>query len=289
MTDLPPTTRRGGARRRLTDDITLWGRTVAVLAAVGLSVCVLLVVTPWGQRLDDAPLRLVGLYYPNAWHVNIALSHIKPTTMAMVTAAVCLMALVRRRTDTAVGALVALVGANLTTLVVKSWLLPRPDYGVVSPGIDAGNTSPSGHTTAAMSFAVAVLLTSPRQVSYVATALASAAVTFAGVGMVLVHAHRPGDVVAGLCVGLVWAGAAVAVTHRLRRRHGVQERPQLGTLWMHAFVAVLAAFAAVAWIWSHEPTIGSHGPWGAAALVLGLLTMTVGAVLTVSRGARLAR
>ncbi|MBI5513424.1 MAG: phosphatase PAP2 family protein [Deltaproteobacteria bacterium] len=68
---------------------------------------------------------------------------------------------------------------------------------------EAGFSFPSGHTTAAWALATAVTVHWPR-LGFVALPLA----TLVGVSRVVVGAHYPGDVAAGMVLGM--AGAAVA-------------------------------------------------------------------------------
>lgn len=187
---------------------SLWvGGIGAALVATGAA----LVLTPWGQRLDDAPSYHIFFAWPQSWEVNRRLGYVTPRLVAEVGAAAVLVALLRRRLDAALGAVVVLSGANLTTRVVKDWL-GRPDLGIHNPGLGLENTMPSGHTTATMSFAVAALLVTPPALRGLVAVLAAVPAVFAATGMICVGAHRPGDIVGGVGVGLVWAAVGLAVT-----------------------------------------------------------------------------
>ena len=122
------------------------------------------------------------------------------------------LALVRRRLDLALGAVVVIGGAYLTTQILKYDLFARL-------GSDHGpNSLPSGHTTVALSIALAALIVAlPAWRSIVAIGV-SATAALVGVALVLGRWHRPSDVIAATFVCLVWAAVgmliAALVSHR---------------------------------------------------------------------------
>jgi membrane-associated phospholipid phosphatase len=113
------------------------------------------------------------------------------------------VALVRGRFRLAVAAVVLVLGANLTTQVLKRYLLTRPDLGVDSIGMI--NTLPSGHTTVVFSLALAAVLVSPRALRGLVAFVGSAVGALTGLATVMAGWHRPSDVVAGLLVTVAWA------------------------------------------------------------------------------------
>lgn len=100
-----------------------------------------------------------------------------------------------------------LIGANVTTRVLKFWLLDRPDLGH-GPEF---NTLPSGHTTAAASVAAAVLLVVSPRIRPWAAVLGAGYAGATGVSTLIGQWHRPSDVVAGLLVVLLWGALGCAV------------------------------------------------------------------------------
>ena len=74
------------------------------------------------------------------------------SAIAAVLLGAMLIAALRRRWSLAVQVAVLMIGANLTTRVLKNAVLYRPDLGVEA---SYGNTLPSGHTTAAASISAA--------------------------------------------------------------------------------------------------------------------------------------
>ena len=119
-------------------------------------------------------------------------------------AIILLIGLLRRSHRRAVWAVVAVVGANLSTQALKYWILWRPDYDITAR-MDNANTFPSGHTTMATSAAVALILLSGRRwraLSAWAGALFAIAM---GYSTLACQWHRPSDVIAALLVPVAWA------------------------------------------------------------------------------------
>jgi len=122
------------------------------------------------------------------------------------------LALVRRRLDLALGAVVVIGGAYLTTQILKYDLFARL-------GSDHGpNSLPSGHTTVALSIALAALIVAPPAWRSIVAIGVSATAALVGVALVLGRWHRPSDVIAATFVCLVWAAVgmliAALVSHR---------------------------------------------------------------------------
>ena len=122
--------------------------------------------------------------------------------------AAMVIAALRRRPSLAVQVAVLMIGANLTTQVLKKWVLYRPDLGVEA---DYGNTLPSGHTTAAASVSAALLLVVPPRVRPWAAVLGAGYTTATGISTLIGQWHRPSDVVAAVLVVLAWTAIACAL------------------------------------------------------------------------------
>lgn len=166
------------------------------------------------------------------------------------------VALLRKRPGLAIGVAAILLGANVTTEVLKSLLAaPRPllIQGSFPP---VGDKSwPSGHATAAMSLALCCVLVAPGRLRPVAAALGAAFTVAVVYSFLALGWHYPSDVLGGFLVATTWT---LAVASGLLT---VQERsagPRRGT----ARPSVTAAL----------------GP--SAAAVLAAILLAVGAVLT---------
>ncbi len=153
-----------------------------------------------------------------------------PVSLLVLLGIVCALGLRFGRRREVAGALVLVLGANVTTQLLKIVLEHArhraSEYGVELPW---PNSFPSGHTTAAASIAVALLLVVPgrhRPAAAMAGLLLLAAV---GLSVVVLGWHYPSDVLGGLLVVGSWSFAVLAW---LRFREGrdrafvTGERPQ---------------------------------------------------------------
>jgi membrane-associated phospholipid phosphatase len=144
-----------------------------------------------------------------------------PLPVLLMTAAMIGFALLRRRNGEAVAALVVVLGANLTTLLLKG-LLAHPRFDAL-PGYNQPwpNSFPSGHETAAASIGIALVLVAPPRLRPLATAVAVGFVGAVGLAVVVAQWHYPSDVIGGLLVASAWGFAALAALRaRERRREG---------------------------------------------------------------------
>jgi membrane-associated phospholipid phosphatase len=131
--------------------------------------------------------------------------------LLVLLAAVCALGLSLGRRRQVVAAAVVVAGANLTTQVLKTTLEhvrhKAWEHGVELPW---ANSFPSGHTTAAASIAVALLLVVPavhRPTAATAGLLLTASV---GISVLVLGWHYPSDVLGGLLVVGAWGFAALA-------------------------------------------------------------------------------
>jgi membrane-associated phospholipid phosphatase len=138
--------------------------------------------------------------------------------LLVMLAAVCAIGLGFGRRREVLVAVVVVAGANLTTQVLKSvlehartkafehgWELPWPD------------SFPSGHTTAAASIAVALLLVVPAGYRLLAAGIGAALTGVVGLSVVILGWHYPSDVLGALLVVGTWGFCALAY---LRQRRG---------------------------------------------------------------------
>jgi membrane-associated phospholipid phosphatase len=162
------------------------------------------------------------------------------------------LAVVRRRLDLALGAAVVIGGADLTTQLLKKDLLTHVGLG---PG---PNSLPSGHTTVALSIALAAVMVAPSAWRAAVAIGVSATAALVGVALVLGRWHRPSDVVAATFVCLVWAAVGMLTAALVRDPAPVAARAgpvHLGSL----IGASLAGGLLVSWGVRPEP--GLHDLW----------------------------
>ncbi|MFF8345172.1 phosphatase PAP2 family protein [Cellulosimicrobium funkei] len=121
------------------------------------------------------------------------------------------IALLRRRWGLAVQVAFLVVGANVTTQLVKHSLLGREE---LIGGWHWENSLPSGHTTVAGSVAAALLLVVPRGARPLVAVLGGAYTAATGISTLVGQWHRPSDVVAAVLVVLAWAALVCVFTPR---------------------------------------------------------------------------
>ena len=214
----------------------LAGTAVALVSVVGIgALWQVFVRSRTGQLLDAAVLDGAQYGRTRLWRLaEPVLDVISVPFIAAVLLAAVVLALVRRQWLLTVQVALLMAGANLTTQLLKHAVLERPDLGL---GDRVVNTMPSGHTTAAASCAVALVLVVPRRMRPLTAALG--AVYTAGTGMATVIGgwHRPSDVVAAMLVVLAWAGLVSAlrptgppaiVSHRRRETSTISMLLALG-------------------------------------------------------------
>ncbi|ACQ78918.1 phosphoesterase PA-phosphatase related [Beutenbergia cavernae DSM 12333] len=210
----------------------------AIVAAVGVwATWRFFVASPTGQRVDEVALR--GSELGRSRLVEIAepvLDVVSVPFLVVVVVAAVVVAAVQRRWGTALRVVVLMVGANLTTQVLKSSILDRPDLGV-TPG--ASNSFPSGHTTVAASVAAAALMVVPRGLRPLVAVVGAAYTAATGVATMILGWHRPSDVIAAIAVVTAWS-LLVLIPGAAR---GSAERGVGGG---RTFAVVVLAIAAVA-------------------------------------------
>ena len=203
--------------------------------------------SPHGQLLDTVALtgNSIGQTHIQGL-VDTILNTISVASLVLATAFVGFIALVRRRVAAAVGAVLLIVGANLTAQLLK-FLIVRPDLGIDPERAAAGNSLPSGHTTIAASVAVALLLVVPAAVRGVWAVVGAVLSAAAGVATLSAGWHRPSDAIAALLIVGAWACAAGLYMVVAQRTHGdVEYGP--GNRYVTVLLAV-AGFALLAGAW----------------------------------------
>jgi membrane-associated phospholipid phosphatase len=139
--------------------------------------------------------------------VNTVLKAMSVVSLVAATAVIGFIALIRGRIALAIVTIMLIVGANVTTQILK-YGIHRPDFGVDPQRMGAGNSLPSGHTTVAASVAVALVLVLPPRVRGWGALVAAGYAALAGVATLSAGWHRPSDAAAALLVVGGWAAAA---------------------------------------------------------------------------------
>ena len=215
---------------------------VTLLAAAGVVLTYRFFVgTSLGQLVDTAAMRGADVAHPRVVAVlDRALNGTTLASLVLACLAAAAIGVLRRRVDVAVGAALLVVGANLTTQLLKGRL--------VRPNLDdfpAPNSFPSGHTTAAASVAFALILALPHAVRGIVTLVGAAYVAVIAVATVWAEWHRPSDTVAALLVVLAWGGLVAAVLRAGWWRRTLPGRPTRLTTLLLSAVAMITAVASL--------------------------------------------
>ena len=322
--DLPVTTFQSRTSRSL-GQLRLRGSLLSLSClAATIGLWALFVCTHAGQTLDAMALEgsEIGSHYVSD-HARALLSMVSMPAAVILVVTILVIGLLRRSHRRAIWAVVAVVGANLTSQILKYQILWRPDFNITERW-DNANTLPSGHTTMAASAAVALVLLSGRRWRAL-SAWAGALFTIAmGYSTLVCHWHRPSDVLAGVLVPVGWGALAVAggawrAPWSLRSRSGEEgsgEVPELTTvgtvpvtaggprLWNQFLANILLASAGIvctlgalglgAWVWWHLGASGSRwqlfGAYatGSVALV-GVTGLTLSALVSLTDWGRTRR
>lgn len=176
---------------------------VGVLAALGVwGTWRVFVGTYEGQLLDQAAFEGAEFGRNELWRVaEPVLDVISVPFIAGVLAIAVIVALVRRRWLLAAQVALLIAGANASGQLLKYGLFDRPDLEV---GDRLANTLPSGHTIAATSCAVALVLVVPRKARAAVAVVGGLYAAGTGVSTLIGAWHRPGDVVAAVLLVLAW-------------------------------------------------------------------------------------
>ena len=211
------------------------------------------VVTLDGQEVENAAFQGARYGQTQLWRVaERVLDVVSVGFIVAVLLGAMLIAVLRRRWSLAVQVAVLMIGANLTTQVLKHTVFYRPELGVEA---SYGNTLPSGHTTAAASVSAALLLVVPPRVRPYAAVLGAGYTTATGISTLIGQWHRPSDVVAAVLVVLAWTSIACALvavtpprvpttTGALRLGSDVDRDPAPGTMRLVVSSLVIVGVAA---------------------------------------------
>lgn len=199
----PAHARRTGVVRRL------------IVVAVGASViAALLYVVTVGTRTGQLVSELILGGRPASLESVVAaervLNVLSRSTVALGTLVLLAIALAQRRPRLAAYTVAAIIGANLTTQLLKTVLLDRSDLldGLFYP---LPNSFPSGHATAAASIAVGLVLVLPPLLRAPSVVLSAVVVAIVGASTLAAGWHRMADAMGGVFVATAWAAGMAAI------------------------------------------------------------------------------
>ena len=190
-------------------------------ALLGAAGCVLLLAATWLAAFHVGIFRLAdqsifsGFYDLNrhgpidwlAWHFATLCD---PSPYVYLVAIPIVLALARGRPRVALAVAALLLGANVTTQVLKP-LLAEPRATSLLGFTPVGAASwPSGHATAALSLALACVIAAPARARPVVGALGALFAVAVSYSFLTLGWHYPSDVIGGFLVATTWALLAIA-------------------------------------------------------------------------------
>jgi hypothetical protein len=270
----------------------------ALCAAVVVALYLGAVRTRTGQRIDEAALASRATVRFAHQTSSGLLDTISLTTLFVSVVLLMVLALGRRRPRLAIGVAIMVVGANVTTQLLKTELLTRPDLFRRPDQPSSTASFPSGHATVAMTIALGVILVVPPRARTFAGALGSAFAVAVGVGTLTAGWHRPSDVIAAYLVVACWAafvtaglvlarGSGPMQTRRVRLEQ-VLSSGRLNTIGTGLMIGAVLISAIVFVVAGDQVLTGPQlGPpyVGAVAAIAGTDLLLLGTFLWLLRGA----
>lgn len=265
---------------------------IAQLAGV-VAVYWFFVTTAAGQYLDAVTLngahRAFSYVDPVTHFVIDAVFY---TSVVVAGVVVAVLTLRRRQWLLVVVIGVEILGANVTTRLLKNVVFDRPHLAGVLPGgteFNVSNTLPSGHTTITLSLAVALTLAVPPARRGLAAGVGAAYAALTGLTILSAQWHRPSDAVAGCLVVGAWTAGVVAVAAAFRRDPSVPHANPRARMLLTLVAAVgigIGVLMLLATGWSHPGAADAAGLYvglaGAGAAIAGTCAAVVAGVLSVA-------
>lgn len=225
-----------------------WRRTSRVfLVLVGLIGLIVLVAvtlhTTVGQALDQLVLETVRIA---ADRVSPLISLLRTSVSYVSVAAACVVvmfiAAARKRYALAARVGVLIIGANVTTQVLKTWILARPYLGI---GPNLANSFPSGHSTVVLSVAFGLIIVASQRLRSIVEVGVAVASSLALIAILVSGWHRPSDVIGAILISFIWAMTLAPQEEPQRDHDNLNTGLLVGSL-----IAFIALATAVFVLWS---------------------------------------
>ncbi|MBS5750307.1 phosphatase PAP2 family protein [Actinomyces sp. oral taxon 181] len=214
------------------------------------------VFTVTGQAIDTLSMEAAMRWAESLGAVGSTVTHIiSVPAMVAVAGLIVLIAWLRRRPTLAGRALGMIVAANTTTQVAKL-LIDRPDFHMSAAIL---NSLPSGHTTVAMSLALALVMIAPEWFRGPAAWIGYIWTSLVGISVMVFGWHRPADVLVAMAICGFWA--LILCPLETRVRHGVPAQKTMAVIAMAS--ALITVLGVVYSVWALTPNdlaqMGSGG------------------------------
>lgn len=239
-----PASPRALQRLRDTRYRLYWVRSFSIVfTAIALTLVIFLAVFTRPGQVVDAFTRYATFSGANLLLGvdRYVLSAVGMPSIAVALGVAALIALIRRRWALAARAVVIVGGANLTTQVLKHYIIDRPHLDV---DYATANSLPSGHTTAAMAAAAALIIVVPHRWRTATVWFGAIFTSLMGASVMVNGWHRLADVIAAILVVTLWM---LALTPAEERQSATSPGQKIA--WAVGVLGTLSGVAGVAGIW----------------------------------------
>jgi membrane-associated phospholipid phosphatase len=199
----------------------------AASAALAGAVYLVIAHVALAQRIDLRVLEdtMSHQTYDRATLATDLVSFFDPPSFALLLAFLVGGALLAGRTRAGIAVGAAVVGAEVTAQLLKPLLAvhrPTPADHYLPAA-----SWPSGHTTAAVSLLLGLLIVLPPRLRPPVAVIGGGFAALALGSLVLLGSHYPSDVLGGILVSAAWCAVALAVSGSDRAPTGIRTRQRL--------------------------------------------------------------
>lgn len=221
---------------------------------------VFFITTPTGQELDEISFQEFSYQFMTYTEQTSTLLDFIPTAAGITAAIGILFVLLwkHRFVPALVGVAIA-AGANLTTQLLKNYIIVKPNLGIQEA---LGNSAPSGHTTFAAAAGLALFLASPKRFRPTVALISMVFTVAAGYSTVVNGWHRPADVVTAILVTGLWGVLGLVILRFMRSEELDMSDTQRSGLILVPLLSISGFFSgfcalALYWVTYTNPIPGS--------------------------------
>lgn len=216
--------------------------------------------TPIGQHLDEVSFQEFSYQFMTYTDQTSSLLDFIPVSAGIIAAVGLLFVLLwKHRFLPALVGLGMALGANITSQVLKNFIITKPNLGIQEA---MGNSAPSGHTTFAAAAGLALFLASPKRFRPTVALLSMCFTVAAGFSTVINGWHRPADVVTSILLTGLWGVLGLVILRFMRSEELDMSDTQRSGLILVPLLSIsgfFVSFCAVAlyWVTYTSPIPGS--------------------------------